>query len=184
MKNRCDNPRSKDYKNYGARGIRVCEEWNDFGLFHHWALSHGYKDNLSIDRIDNNGHYTPHNCRWATQKVQCNNRRNNITIEYRGETKTTAEWSDITGIPYAALRKRFLVYGWPADKCIETPVGKRRNITFCGQTMRLFEWAKLLGISYDILESRINQHGWPLERAFLQNPKAAVLNNPTDKTGF
>lgn len=86
MKQRCHNPNDPDYvKWYGSRGITVCEEWkNDFKAFYDWSMSHGYSDDLTIDRIDNDGNYEPNNCRWVDYKFQANNRRNNV--KYEGST--------------------------------------------------------------------------------------------------
>jgi len=184
MKNRCGNPKDKDYKNYGARGICICPEWFDFDAFYNWAMSSGYKDDLSIDRINNDGLYSPQNCRWATVKEQSNNRRSNVVLCYKGETKTISEWSVNSGIPYGALHRRICVYGWPIEKALETPVGKRNYIAFEGNTFRLYEWAKRLGVSFDILEARINQHGWSVSRAFTQPIRPYAPNNSINKEGF
>lgn len=89
MMSRCTNKNSSHFSDYGGRGIKICNEWKDnFLNFYNWAISHGYSDNLSIDRIDVNGNYEPSNCRWATNEIQCNNKRDNIFLTYNGETKT------------------------------------------------------------------------------------------------
>lgn len=76
MKNRCSNPKYRQYDSYGGRGISVCKEWSeDFTAFRDWALKNGYKDDLTVDRINNDEGYKPENCRWATMKEQCANRR-------------------------------------------------------------------------------------------------------------
>ena len=124
MRNRCYNPNSKSFTYYGGRGIYVCDQWNDYVAFKNWALSNGYNDNLSIDRIDVNGNYCPENCRWVTHREQMRNTRNNHLITYNGETKTMAEWSEIVGIKYHTLKRRLNAYGWSVERALsEVPKG-------------------------------------------------------------
>lgn len=119
MKSRCLNPNSASYKLYGKRGIKVCEEWaNDFQAFYEWAVSTGYHEGLSIDRIDTNGNYEPSNCRWADAKMQANNRRNSHIVTLNGESHTIAEWSKITGIKSSTLYMRLNKYGYSVDDAL------------------------------------------------------------------
>ena len=122
MRSRCNNSNNPKYKDYGGRGISVCQEWDDFSTFKEWALENGYRDNLSIDRIDVNGGYSQENCRWATQKDQSRNTRVNHFVTYNGETKTIAEWAEIKDIPYHTLKHRINKYGFTAEEALTIPV--------------------------------------------------------------
>lgn len=90
---RCCNPNSKVFRNYGGRGIQICQEWRlDYLAFREWALSSGYDSSLQIDRIDNDGSYTPDNCRWVTHQQNQLNTRQNVRLTAFGETKPISEW--------------------------------------------------------------------------------------------
>lgn len=116
MKSRCYNQKVRSYSNYGARGINICDEWLcNFEIFYDWAIAHGYSDNLSIDRKDNDGNYEPSNCRWATTKEQDNNKRSNRIITYQGQSLNIKQWSEILNIGYAALKRR-LYKGWSIER--------------------------------------------------------------------
>ena len=118
IKNRCNNKGNKVYKNYGGRGITVCNDWeNDFLSFYNWALDNGYKDNLTIDRIDVNGNYEPNNCRWTTIKEQANNKRNTVKIQIYDEIKTAYEFEKQYGISAKVLIDRFQK-GYRDDKLV------------------------------------------------------------------
>jgi hypothetical protein len=120
MKSRCYDPSNQSYKNYGGRGIKVCDEWlNDSNAFVDWALENGYEKGLEIDRIDYNGDYCPENCRFADDYVQANNKRNNILVTYNGETKSLRRWCRELGLPYRKTHKRYTMYGWEVDRCFD-----------------------------------------------------------------
>lgn len=125
MKQRTSNPKKKSYASYGGRGIAVCDEWREnYSAFRNWALATGYDDNLTIDRIDVNGNYCPENCRWVTNKAQCNNRRSNVLIEWNGKTQNIQQWSDEVGISYRVLHDRYHRYGWQPPELFK-PVRKK-----------------------------------------------------------
>lgn len=108
MRTRCYNKRSKFYKYYGRRGIGICKEWlNDNTIFFKWAFENGYKDNLTIDRIDNTKDYSPENCRWTTMKEQDRNKSNNIYIEYKGKRKLLLDWCEELNLDYFITLKRY-----------------------------------------------------------------------------
>lgn len=127
MLNRCYRTSNKSYKRYGYRGICVCAEWlNDFYSFRDWALANGYNDSLTLDRVDVNGNYEPNNCRWATPKMQNNNRSNNRIVNYKGETMTLHELSEKYDIGYKTLWAR-VNSGWSITAAVETPVRRSVN---------------------------------------------------------
>lgn len=125
MKERCYRHAHSYYMDYGGREIKICEEWkNNFLTFKKWAEANGYTENLTIDRIDVDGDYSPENCRWATMREQQNNKRNNRKIEYNGESHTVTEWAEITGIGKTTIKER-LNRGWGAEKTLSTPIRPR-----------------------------------------------------------
>jgi hypothetical protein len=116
MRQRCFNPRCKDYKHYGGRGITVCDRWQDFEAF---RRDMGEKpQNMSIDRIDINGNYSPSNCRWATQKQQTRNTRRNRLIRHGGLVKPLAVWCELLHLPYSRIHKR-LKRGWSVEEALD-----------------------------------------------------------------
>jgi hypothetical protein len=121
MKMRCYNPSNSNYKNYGARGIKICDEWiNNYENFKAWAISKGYDSNAkqgqcTIERIDLNGNYCPENCTWKSIKEQNNNKRNNRIIEFNGEAHNLSEWADILNIKYPVLLDRLNKLHWSVE---------------------------------------------------------------------
>lgn len=107
MKGRCYNPTDKKYNRYGARGIKICDKWlNNPSSFFEWATQNGYKEGLSIDRIDNDGNYCPGNCRLVENKIQANNKSTNTIVEHNGVSKTISEWADFLELNYSTVKAR------------------------------------------------------------------------------
>lgn len=164
MKSRCNNPHNKSYSNYGGRGIQVCNEWNSFEKFFEWAISNGYQEGLSIDRVDVNGNYCPENCKWATVIEQANNTRANHFVEYNGENLTIAQWEAKTKLPIGER----LSYGWSIEEAITTK--KNRNyqyFTYKGETKTISDWSKEYNLPYLTLRSRLLRLHWDIEKALL-----------------
>lgn len=104
MKARCSNPKNKRYKNYGGKGVVVCNEWaNSYETFQKWALNNDYSDELTLDRINVNGNYEPSNCRWATTEIQANNKTNCRYIEFQGKKQSLAQWCRELNLNYGTI---------------------------------------------------------------------------------
>ena len=126
MKTRCENSNDYHYKFYGERGIRVCAEWQEFEPFYDWAIANGYTDDLTLDRIENNGNYEPSNCRWVTQKEQSNNTRKNRVITHNGISHTLYEWANSVNMQPGTFAYR-INSGWSMERALKTPVRKSAN---------------------------------------------------------
>lgn len=126
MIERCENPHCRAYKDYGDRGISVCEEWHESKNFFDWALANGYSEELSIDRIDVDGNYEPGNCRWADTYTQANNTRKNHYLTINGETKTVAQWAAQNNISYKLVYARIKM-GWSFEEAVTKPVRKMKR---------------------------------------------------------
>lgn len=128
IRRRCNNPHEKSYKDYGARGIKLCDEWNNYENFRNWAIENGYRDDLTIDRKDVDKIYCPSNCKWSTLKEQARNKQNTFWVSYKGEIKSLPEWAEILNIDYHALFKRIHDRKWSIERAFNTPIRKYNNI--------------------------------------------------------
>lgn len=126
MKDRCYNPKNKDYVWYGGKGIKICEEWkNNYAVFKNWAINNGYKETLTIERKDFDKDYCPENCEWITIDQQQRNKSSNRLITYNGETMILAEWAEKFNIPYKVLCARINDRGHSFEEAINMPYKRR-----------------------------------------------------------
>lgn len=126
MKRRCNDPNNKEYKNYGARGIKVCKKWNKFKNFLK-DMGEPPSSKHKIDRIDNNKGYYKSNCRWATQREQARNTRRNRLLTFKNKTQLMIEWSEEMNIQYKVLSDRINKLKWSVEKALTEPVRKQQK---------------------------------------------------------
>lgn len=164
MIERCTNPSSSRYEDYGGSGIYVCDRWSK--SFASFVEDMGHRPSLehSLDRIDFRGPYSPDNCRWASTEVQNNNKSNTRHLEHNGDVKSIAMWSRVTGLAPRTIRKR-LAKGLPVSEVLDTPALKPTAITDAeGTRLSIIEWAQRLGCHPQVIRKRLNS-GWTWDQA-------------------
>lgn len=119
IKARCTYPTGQRYKNYGGRGIYVADEWMTFDNFRQWATEAGYLEGLQIDRVDNDGPYSPENCRWVTPKENARKKSTSKMLTYKGKTQCVSAWAEELGINQRTLHARVYNYGWTDEEALE-----------------------------------------------------------------
>jgi len=166
MKARCNNSNNPSFEYYGKRNISICDEWEkEFMNFYSWAMSNGYRDDLTIERINNDGNYEPSNCKWATPKEQNNNTRHNRIVEYEGNKFNLTQLSEKYNIPFSVLKHR-LNKNWGINVAIKTPVrNKNIMLDYNGMTKTLSTWCTELNLNRWTVWSRINKQNWSIEKA-------------------
>lgn len=156
MTNRCLRPNVPKYKNYGARGITVCEDWRTAKGFIQWAESHGYAPGLTIERKDVNGNYCPENCTFIPMRDQSRNKTDSHYITFRGKRVTITEAAHELGFSPDVLFDRINRYGWSEKRAVETPLTKYRKYNFKGDEYTMKELSALSGVNRGTLNYRIN----------------------------
>ena len=162
MKKRCLNQNCKRYKDYGGRGIKICDDWLvGFDNFAKWAFLNGYSEGLTIERIDVNGNYEPNNCCWISLKEQARNKRDTIKVVYKGIEKPLKQWCEELGFCYDTMNDRIVARKWSVEKAFNTK--SQREMSFN-------EKCRLHNINPITVRDRIVKLGWSEEDA---------LNTPT-----
>lgn len=160
MKKRCYSPKEPRYADYGGRGISICNEWMDgehgFDNFVEWANANGYKDNLTIDRINVDGDYCPENCAWKTLKEQNSNKRQTLWVDYKGEHIQLRKLCDREGVSYDTVHNRIYTLGWDVEKAIATPSQQENSFA---------KKCREHGINPATAHDRIVKFGWTEEDA-------------------
>lgn len=165
MKRRCLSECDERYHQYGGRGITIDSSWlESFDNFVEWALSNGYEDGLTIERIDVNGNYCPENCKWISLREQASNKRDTIWVDYHGRHVQLRKLCIERGLKYDSIHNRIMTMGWDAERAIDEPLYTNEG--------SLMSECKMLGLNYGTVRDRIVKLGWTREEA---------LNVPTGR---
>ncbi|WP_108672549.1 hypothetical protein [Peribacillus acanthi] len=156
MNQRCTNQKLSYYERYGGRGIQVCEEWKTFEVFAKWANKNGYREDLSIDRIDPNGNYEPNNCKWSTEIEQARNKRTSRFVTINGESKTVAEWAETSKIPYKTLQRR-IDTGCKEENLLASKGYQHNLLEINGVRKTMNTWAKESGLPFSTIKRRFEK---------------------------
>jgi len=162
LRERCENPKNPSYPSYGGRGIFVCSRWSEFKNF---LADMGERPTPkhSLDRINNDGPYSPENCRWVgTAREQRSNCRDNRFLTHRGLKLTVSEWARRVGVDVDTLLFR-LNSGWAIEDALTRPLWNQKQISFQGRTQTVQAWARETGISRRTIADRLSK-GWPADR--------------------
>lgn len=163
MKSRCYNPNRVAYKDYGGRGISVCDRWRHSFMSFYEDMLEGYEEGLSLDREDNDGNYCKENCRWINRAMQNRNQRKSLKLLYKGKYVTEAELSEITGIPRTTIQQRRRA-GWEGEDLYK-PAKLPELFTFEGKEVTLKALSEKVGINTSTLRNRIKRAGLSVEEA-------------------
>lgn len=165
IKKRCLCEHDARYHEYGGRGIRMCAEWQEsFDNFADWALANGFREDLTIERVDVNGDYCPENCCWIPRKEQAFNKRDTIWINYHGRKVQLKKLCDEKGLHYDAIHNRIVAKGWDHEKAIDTPLQSNEE-SLRGKCLAA-------GVNYNVVRDRINKLHWS---------EAKALSTPTGR---
>lgn len=180
MIQRCRNPHSDSYRHYGARNIQVAQEWVDsFETFSNWALSHGYNDQLTIERIDVNGNYEPDNCCWIPLVDQAVNRRNNHFVEYQGQRMTMTAFAKVIGCPTGSIRALLKRCDDDCELAAQTFTEQQKlpwpfPLLYKGRVyMNYNSLRDVARVAPAALKQRIERDGWEIERA-IETPSRTI----------
>ena len=171
MMQRCHNRNNQAWNRYGGRGIQVCDKWRR--SFRQFLKDMGPKPSAEqqLDRIDNNGHYEPSNCRWTNSSVQGRNKRNNRILTHQGKSLCVEDWAERLDISSCLIRARLDRLGWSVERSLSTPSRSlTKTFTHNQITKSVFQWSRDLKIDFRMVHCRINKLGWSIEEALFTPP--------------